>query len=169
MFHHPSCVAIEYENCHGKGTVHVTRTRWVGGSTDGYQRTWEGDVRCEGCYGTGETFISTYRAAEMRAEPAVDRALERPHREGLTIVATTIPGVFMVSSGISRNMYYKTTLLTCYAPWDDPEIAVAVVIEAGGEGSTVAVPVADETLRAYFELTGRRERGVALSREKMAV
>ncbi len=58
---------------------------------------------------------------------------------------------------------------TCYAPWDDPEIAVAVVIEAGGEGSTVAIPVADEVLRAYFELTGRRERGKVLSTEKMPV
>jgi len=58
---------------------------------------------------------------------------------------------------------------TCYAPWDDPEIAIAVVIEAGGEGSTVAVPVADETLRAYFELTGRRERGLVLPKEKMPV
>ncbi|HYH12468.1 MAG TPA: penicillin-binding transpeptidase domain-containing protein [Thermomicrobiales bacterium] len=58
---------------------------------------------------------------------------------------------------------------TCYAPWDEPEIAIAVVIEAGGEGSTVAVPVADETLRAYFELTGRRERGTVLSQEKMPV
>ncbi|MDQ4044788.1 MAG: penicillin-binding transpeptidase domain-containing protein [Chloroflexota bacterium] len=60
-------------------------------------------------------------------------------------------------------------LFTCYAPWDDPEIAVAVVIEAGGEGSTVAVPVADETLRAWFELTGRRERGKVLSKEPMPV
>lgn len=60
-------------------------------------------------------------------------------------------------------------LFTCYAPWDEPEIAIAVVIEAGGEGSTFAVPVADETLRAYFELTGRRERGTVLSREKMPV
>jgi penicillin-binding protein 2 len=58
---------------------------------------------------------------------------------------------------------------TCYAPWEEPEIAVAVVIEAGGEGSTVAVPVADEVLRAYFELTGRRERGRVLAKEKLPV
>lgn len=58
---------------------------------------------------------------------------------------------------------------TCYAPWDDPEIAVSVVIEAGGEGSTVSVPVADEVLRAYFELTGKRERGKVLPKEKLPV
>jgi penicillin-binding protein 2 len=58
---------------------------------------------------------------------------------------------------------------TCYAPWDAPEIAVSVVIEAGGEGSTVSVPVADEMLRAYFELTGKRERGTVLGKDKMPV
>lgn len=54
---------------------------------------------------------------------------------------------------------------TCWAPLDDPEIAVAVVIEAGGEGSTFAVPVADGVLRAWFELTGRRPRGVMLDKD----
>src|SRR5690606_1677132 len=39
---------------------------------------------------------------------------------------------------------------TCWAPLDEPEIAVAVIIEAGGEGSTFAVPVADATVRAWF-------------------
>ena len=58
---------------------------------------------------------------------------------------------------------------TAYAPIEDPEIAVAVIIEAGGEGSTFAVPVADAVLRAYFELTGRRERGLMLSEDPMPV
>lgn len=54
---------------------------------------------------------------------------------------------------------------TCFAPLDEPEIAVAVVIDEGGEGSTYAVPVADATLRAWFELTGRRARGTVLGAE----
>jgi penicillin-binding protein 2 len=52
---------------------------------------------------------------------------------------------------------------TCFAPLDNPEIAVSVVIEAGGEGGIYATPVADDILRAFFELTGRRERGTVLS------
>ena len=55
-------------------------------------------------------------------------------------------------------------LFTCYAPMENPEIAVTVIIEKGGEGSTFAVPVADEVLRAYFELTGKRPRGKVLSK-----
>ena len=58
---------------------------------------------------------------------------------------------------------------TAYAPMEDPEIAVAVIIEAGGEGSTFAVPVADAVLRGYFELTGRRPRGTVLSQDPMPV
>jgi penicillin-binding protein 2 len=54
---------------------------------------------------------------------------------------------------------------TCFAPLENPEIAVSVVIEAGGEGSTFAVPVADKVLRAYFELTGKRPRGGVLNQE----
>ncbi|MGC4191069.1 MAG: penicillin-binding transpeptidase domain-containing protein [Thermomicrobiales bacterium] len=58
---------------------------------------------------------------------------------------------------------------TAYAPADAPEIAVAVVIEAGGEGATFAVPVADATIRAYLELTGKRTRGTVLSKDKLAI
>lgn len=58
---------------------------------------------------------------------------------------------------------------TCYAPIEEPEIAIAVIIEAGGEGSTYAVPVADTTLRAWFELTGKRKRGTVLGKEPKPV
>ena len=58
---------------------------------------------------------------------------------------------------------------TCFAPADEPEVAISVVIEAGGEGTTYAVPVADEILRAWMELTGRRERGLVLSKDPLPV
>jgi penicillin-binding protein 2 len=51
---------------------------------------------------------------------------------------------------------------TCYAPFENPEIAITVIVEDGGEGSAYAVPVADRVLRAFFELTGRRKRGLVL-------
>lgn len=54
---------------------------------------------------------------------------------------------------------------TCFAPFDDPEIAISVIIEDGGEGSAYAVPVADRVLRAWFEINGRRERGLVLQPE----
>ena len=39
---------------------------------------------------------------------------------------------------------------TAYAPYEDPEIVVTVFVYSGGEGSTVAIPVAQETLHAWF-------------------
>lgn len=58
---------------------------------------------------------------------------------------------------------------TCFAPLEKPEIAISVVIEAGGEGSSYSVPVADEILRAWLELTGKRPRGTVLSKTQLAV
>ncbi|MFO7917378.1 MAG: penicillin-binding protein 2 [Anaerolineae bacterium] len=39
---------------------------------------------------------------------------------------------------------------TAFAPYEDPEIALVVFLEDGGEGSQMAVPVAADILRAYF-------------------
>lgn len=43
---------------------------------------------------------------------------------------------------------------TVFAPFDDPEIALTVLIEAGGEGSNVSAPVAKEILAWYFANRG---------------
>ncbi len=39
---------------------------------------------------------------------------------------------------------------TCFAPFDNPEIAITVVLEEGGEGSHDAAPVARKILESYF-------------------
>ena len=39
---------------------------------------------------------------------------------------------------------------TCFAPYDNPEIVVTVLVEGGGEGSKTAVPIAGDILEAYF-------------------
>ena len=39
---------------------------------------------------------------------------------------------------------------TAYAPYEDPEIVVTVFVYSGGEGSAVAIPVAQEILDAWF-------------------
>jgi penicillin-binding protein 2 len=38
-----------------------------------------------------------------------------------------------------------------FAPFDNPEIAMAVLVEGGGEGHSTAVPVTKEVLKWYFE------------------
>lgn len=39
---------------------------------------------------------------------------------------------------------------TSYAPADDPKIALTVLVEGGGEGSSIAAPIAKEAYRWYF-------------------
>jgi hypothetical protein len=58
---------------------------------------------------------------------------------------------------------------TSYAPYDEPEVAVTVFLKEGGEGSSYAVPIADKVLRAYFELTGARKRGLILREDKLPI
>ena len=42
-------------------------------------------------------------------------------------------------------------IFICYAPYDNPEIAIAIVIQKGGAGANCA-PIAREILEAYFSL-----------------
>jgi len=46
----------------------------------------------------------------------------------------------------------KHALFVAYAPYENPEIAVSVIIEYGGMGSGVAGPVARNILDAYFDI-----------------
>jgi len=53
-------------------------------------------------------------------------------------------GTAQLGEGVTNN-----AIFVCYAPYDDPEIAVAVVIEKGNAGSAIAT-VAKEVLDYYF-------------------
>jgi penicillin-binding protein 2 len=41
--------------------------------------------------------------------------------------------------------------LTVFAPYNEPEIVVTVLVENGGEGSQIAGPIATEIVKKYFE------------------
>lgn len=49
----------------------------------------------------------------------------------------------------SSTTSFNNAVFVCYAPADDPEIAVAVVVEKGGSGSAV-IPAAKDVLDYYF-------------------
>lgn len=53
-------------------------------------------------------------------------------------------GTAEVSNGADNAMYVG------YGPAEDPQIAVAVVVENGGYGGTSAVPIAHEVYKAFF-------------------
>ena len=60
-------------------------------------------------------------------------------------------GSAQVSSTTESNAVF-----VCFAPYEDPEIALAVVVEKGGSGSTLA-SIAADILRYYFSAEESRE------------
>lgn len=53
--------------------------------------------------------------------------------------------------GAIPYQYRDHALFVAFAPYDKPEIAVAVVVEHGEHGGSAAAPIAGNILRAYFE------------------
>lgn len=51
-----------------------------------------------------------------------------------------------------RNDSPNHAWFTAFAPYENPEVVVTVLLEEGGEGSSTAVPVAQEILRAWYGL-----------------
>jgi penicillin-binding protein 2 len=51
----------------------------------------------------------------------------------------------------SKYQYRDHALFVAFAPFDKPEIAVAVVVEHGEHGGSAAAPIAGRILRAYFD------------------
>jgi penicillin-binding protein 2 len=52
----------------------------------------------------------------------------------------------------SRGRLPTHAVFVGYAPHEDPQIAVAVIVYGGGEGSQTAAPVAADLMKAFFEL-----------------
>jgi len=54
-------------------------------------------------------------------------------------------------TGTAQNPHgLEHAWFTCFAPVDDPEIAVAVIVENAGHGSTAAAPLARRIMEYYF-------------------
>jgi penicillin-binding protein 2 len=69
-----------------------------------------------------------------------------------TAKAARVPGYEVAGkTGTSQNPHGDDhAWFLCYAPWDDPEIGVCVLLENAGHGGSVAAPIAGEILRYYF-------------------
>jgi penicillin-binding protein 2 len=104
--------------------------------------------------------IDSQEVRKVNASPQTLKII----REGLHLVtlppAGTAAGIF---AGTSYKAGAKTgtaevhghdnhALILAFAPYEKPEIAVAVIIEYGGKGSGVAGPVARQILDGYFDL-----------------
>lgn len=109
----------------------------------------------------------SYEAApDITGNLDVDQTVMDTVREGMCEVTTGFSGtarhIFIDSpllnlgvcgkTGTAQNLPRGTThaWFTAYAPKDDPEIAVVVIVEDAGEGSAVAAPLVRDIMEHYF-------------------
>jgi len=71
--------------------------------------------------------------------------------------AAALPGIPVAGkTGTAQNPHGEDhAWFMCFAPADEPEVAIAVIVENAGHGSTEAAPIAGAWLKAYFTGTGR--------------
>ena len=90
-------------------------------------------------------------------EPAHIAAIKRALRQTVTIGSArqlyNLPISVAAKTGTAQ--WSSTRLphawITAFAPYEKPEIVVTVLVEEGGEGSTVALPVAADIIRWWAE------------------
>lgn len=73
--------------------------------------------------------------------------------EGSAYLLNDLPIKVAGKTGTAQvsNTFRKTNAwFTGFAPYDDPEIALAIVVEGAGEGSMAAVPIAKEVFGWYY-------------------
>ena len=93
-----------------------------------------------------ENFISPYNLEVVR-KGLRDGVLYGSSRRlnSLPVTAAGKTGTAQWSSVKDFHSWY-----TCFAPYEKPQLVVTVLIEEGGEGVDIALPVAEEILRWWF-------------------
>ncbi len=119
---------------------------------------------------TLEEFKPT-KLSEAQIKPEVFKILQ----EGMRRVATngTAAGVFRefpvavaAKTGTAQVQNRDDHgLFVGYAPYDNPEIAVATVIDYGGHGGTAAAPVARDIFAAYFKVDVELKHNIVYSND----
>jgi penicillin-binding protein 2 len=76
--------------------------------------------------------------------------------------AQSLQGVSVPVAGKTGTAQWSTTKnnhawFTGFAPYDKPQIVITILIEQGGEGSSVAVPIAKDVLNWYFDREAKKQ------------
>lgn len=91
-------------------------------------------------------------------DPIVDGMHDAVHKEGGTGRKAFVPGLDICGkTGTAQNPHGQDhSTFLCFAPKDNPKIAVSVYVENGGFGGTIATPIASLIIEKY--LTGEISR-----------
>lgn len=84
-------------------------------------------------------------------EPIVEGMYRAVHNPEGTAQRAYVPGLEICGkTGTAQNSYADHSTFMCFAPRNNPQIAVSVYIENGGFGATVAVPIASLITELYL-------------------
>lgn len=85
-------------------------------------------------------------------DPIVEGMFKAVNRPGGTAAVAQIPGIEVCGkTGTAQNPHGKDhSTFLCFAPRENPKIAVSVYIENGGFGATVAAPIASLIVEQYL-------------------
>ena len=97
---------------------------------------------------------NTWKHLHKALESAVDYGTARRTKfKNLSVAAKT---------GTAENPQGEDhAWVVAYAPADNPELALAVIVENGGFGGSVSVPVAKEVLKKYFNIVEEPEEDLS--------
>ena len=70
-------------------------------------------------------------------------------------VGFTMAGKTGTAQNGPNNTGLNDAVFTSYAPYDNPQIAVGVIIQGGGYGATAAAPIAVQVIKAYLASQGK--------------
>ena len=108
---------------------------------------------------------SLNQAYMHKIDAGIDEKYFHPVSEGMERAVTfgtarkaAVPGIHVAAkTGTAQNPPKKDhSLLVCYAPVEQPKIALSIIVENGGFGATWAAPIASLMLEKY--LKGKVER-----------
>jgi len=87
-------------------------------------------------------------------QPVVDGMRWAVVGSGGTSSGTNIPGIEVCGkTGTAQNKGKDHSLFMAFAPKDDPQVAISVIVENGGFGATYAVPIARLMIEKYLNGT----------------
>jgi len=72
-----------------------------------------------------------------------------------SVVGFTMAGKTGTAQNGANNTGLDDAVFTCFAPYDNPQIAVGVIIQGGGYGATAAAPIAVQVIKAYLASLGK--------------
>ncbi len=93
-----------------------------------------------------EGFINDY--ALLVIKQGMRQAVTHGSARALGWLPVKVAGKTGTAQWSSKNNNHAW--FTGFAPYDEPEVVITVLVEEGGEGSAVAVPIAGEILNWYF-------------------